>query len=167
MSGLKPGLQAYTYKFDGTLASPTNLTLIKIVRDESVDFDRGSIDGSSRQSKFRSKVPGLIEGDIETQILHLPGDAVFDAIQQAFFDGTKVGMAFVDGPLQAGDQQHGETGTIDVVGLWGSFYVTNFSEQRALEEAMVHDVRFSNTLENTTNAPPIYKKETVNLNPGP
>ena len=161
---LKSGLQLYTYQLAGTLAVPTTYSLFNYVRDESVDMDRTEVDASSRASvTFRQFVPGLSNGNVETQIMHLPGDTIFDAIQTAFFNNTTLLMAFVDGPLQAGDERHGETGTISVSGLWGAFYVTNFTEQRALEDAQVHDIRFSPTLEPVTNAVPIYKTVSVTL----
>lgn len=161
---LKSGLQLYTYNLAGTIATPTTYNLFNYVRDESVDMDRTEVDASSRASvTFRQFVPGLSNGNVETQIMHLPGDTIFDAIQAAFFNNTTLLMAFVDGPLQAGDERHGETGTIDVSGLWGAFYVTNFTEQRALEDAQVHDIRFSPTLEPVTNAVPIYKTVSVTL----
>ena len=161
---LKSGLQLYTYQLAGTLAVPTTYSLFNYVRDESVDMDRTEVDASSRASvTFRQFVPGLSNGNVETQIMHLPGDTIFDAIQSAFFNNTTLLMAFVDGPLQSGDERHGETGTISVSGLWGAFYVTNFTEQRALEDAQVHDIRFSPTLEPVTNAVPIYKTVSVTL----
>ena len=161
---LKSGLQLYTYQLTGTLAVPVLYNLFNYVRDESVDMDRTEIDASSRASvTFRQFVPGLANGNVETQIMHLPGDPIFDAIQSAFFLNTTLLMAFVDGPLQAGDERHGETGTISVTGLWGCFYVTNFTEQRALEDAQVHDIRFSPTLEPVTNAVPDYKTVSVVL----
>ena len=163
---LKSGLQLYTYNFTGTIASPvfTAASLFNYVRDESLDMDRTEVDASSRASvTFRQFVPGLANGNVETQIMHLPGDAIFDDIQDAFFNNTTLLMAFVDGPLQAGDERHGETGTIDVTGLYGCFYVTNFTEQRALEDAQVHDIRFSPTLEPVTNDVPIYKTVSVTL----
>jgi hypothetical protein len=161
---LKSGLQLYTYNLAGTIATPTTYNLFNYVRDESVDMDRTEVDASSRASvTFRQFVPGLSNGNVETQIMHLPGDTIFDAIQSAFFNNTTLLMAFVDGPLQSGDERHGETGTISVAGLWGAFYVTNFTEQRALEDAQVHDIRFSPTLEPVTNAVPIYKTVSVTL----
>ena len=161
---LKSGLQLYTYQLAGTLAAPTTYSLFNYVRDESVDMDRTEVDASSRASvTFRQFVPGLSNGNVETQIMHLPGDTIFDAIQSAFFNNTTLLMAFVDGPLQSGDERHGETGTISVSGLWGAFYVTNFTEQRALEDAQVHDIRFSPTLEPVTNAVPTYKTVSVTL----
>ena len=161
---LKSGLQLYTYKLDGTIAVPTTYSLFNYVRDESVDMDRTEVDASSRASvTFRQFVPGLSNGNVETQIMHLPGDAIFDDIQAAFFNNTTLLMAFVDGPLEGGDERHGESGTISVSGLWGAFYVTNFTEQRALEDAQVHDIRFSPTLEPVTNAVPIYKTVSVTL----
>ncbi len=161
---LKSGLQLYTYNLAGTIATPTTYNLFNYVRDESVDMDRTEVDASSRASvTFRQFVPGLSNGNVETQIMHLPGDPIFDDIQEAFFNNTTLLMAFVDGPLQAGDARHGETGTISVSGLWGAFYVTNFTEQRALEDAQVHDIRFSPTLEPVTNEVPIYKTVSVTL----
>lgn len=163
---LKSGLQLYTYNFTGTIATPifSATSLFNYVRDESLDMDRTEVDASSRASvTFRQFVPGLANGNVETQIMHLPGDAIFDDIQDAFFNNTTLLMAFVDGPLQAGDERHGETGTIDVTGLYGCFYVTNFTEQRALEDAQVHDIRFSPTLEPVTNDVPIYKTVSVTL----
>jgi len=161
---LKSGLQLYTYQLAGTLAAPTTYSLFNYVRDESVDMDRTEVDASSRASvTFRQFVPGLSNGNVETQIMHLPGDAIFDDIKEAFFENTTLLMAFVDGPLQSADARHGETGTISVSGLWGAFYVTNFTEQRALEDAQVHDIRFSPTLEPVTNAVPIYKTVSVTI----
>jgi hypothetical protein len=155
---LKSGLQLYTYNFTGTIDTPvfTANSLFNYVRDESLDMDKTEIDASSRASvTFRQFVPGLSNGNVETQIMHLPGDPIFDAIQTAFFNTTTLLMAFVDGPLQPADARHGETGTIDVSGLYGAFYVTNFTEQRALEDAQVHDIRFSPTLNIVAGDPPV------------
>ena len=86
---LKSGLQLYTYKLTGTIATPTGYDLFNYVRDESVDMDRTEVDASSRASvTFRQFVPGLSNGNVETQIMHLPGDTIFDAIQNAFFNNT-------------------------------------------------------------------------------
>ena len=125
-------------------------------------MDKTEIDASSRGSKgFRVKVPGLIEGTYEGQLLHTPGDPVFETIKTAFFNNSVLLMAFVDGPLDAADALWGEEFPLDVTGLWGAFYITNFSESRALEDVLMHDVRFSATLEDTTLTAPDYKTETI------
>ena len=123
-------------------------------------MDKTEVDAASRGSKgFRIKVPGLIEGTYEGQILHTPGDTIFDKIQAAFFANTILRMAFVDGPLDAADALWGEEFPLDVTGMWGAYYVTNFTEARAMEDVLMHDVRFSPTLEPTTLTAPEYKTQ--------
>lgn len=162
---LKSGLQLFTYRLEGTLDSPTAYNLVTHVRDEALDMDRTEVDVSSRASvTFRQFVPGLSNGNVETQILHLPGDPNFEAFRDSFFNNTPVLMAFVDNPLQAADfPATTPAGDYDSEGLWGAFFVTNFSEARALEDGHMHDVRFSPTLEPVTNVVPIYKKTTVTV----
>ena len=70
---LKSGLQLYTYQLTGTLAVPVLYNLFNYVRDESVDMDRTEIDASSRASAtFRQFVPGLANGNVETQMPSSP-----------------------------------------------------------------------------------------------
>ena len=96
---------SFTRTNDRNNRNADGLRLFNYVRDESVDMDRTEVDASSRASvTFRQFVPGLSNGNVETQIMHLPGDTIFDAIQNAFFNNTILLMAFVDGPLQAGDE---------------------------------------------------------------
>ena len=59
-------------------------------------MDRTEVDAGNRASvTFRQFVPGLSNGNVETQIMHLPGDTIFDAIQNAFFNNTILLMALL------------------------------------------------------------------------
>lgn len=158
------GLKLYTYRLAGTLETPTAYNKVGPIKDETLNMEKNLIDVTSRLANgFRLQTGGLIEGSIEASLIYLPGNADFIAFQAAFFNGEPVLMAFVDGPLVDGDQQHGETGTISVQGLWGAFNVTNFSQNRSLEDAVTIDVQFTADLEPVTDVGPSWKTTSVTI----
>jgi len=59
-----------------------------------------------------------------------PGDAVFDAIKNAFLSAGTVALAVLDQKATISGAQ----------GPLGDFSITNFSRNEALEEAIVADV---------------------------
>ena len=165
MSFPKIGLELYTYRLEGTLATPTDYHKVGVIRGERLNMQKSLVDVTSRLANgFRLNKGGLIDGTIDCDAIYLPSNADLQAFETAFFNGTQVLMAFVDGPLQDGDQEHGEpAGSTNVEGLWGAFNVTNFGQARGLEDATTIDIQFAATLEASTNTAPEWKVTAVTL----
>jgi hypothetical protein len=71
----------------------------------------------------------------------LPGDAAFDAIQEAFLENTPIEFAVMDGPIATAGSQ----------GLRATFEVFSFTRNENLEEAVTVDVSIKPTV--AANAP--------------
>ena len=67
---------------------------------------------------------------MESRTVWRPGDAVFDAIKNAFLTAGTVALAVLDPKREVSGAQ----------GPLGDFSITNFSRNEVLEEAIVADV---------------------------
>ena len=103
------------------------------VKDLSTDFTAGEADITTRGSNgWRETAATLRESTVTFQMVWLPGDTAFDAIQEAFLDNELLAFAVLDQePTEIGDESQG---------LVGNFSVTNFSQTQNLEDAQMVDV---------------------------
>jgi TP901-1 family phage major tail protein len=110
-----------------------DLTEIDNVKDLSTDFSAGEADITTRGSAgWRETVATLRESTVTFGMVWDPGDAAFDAIQEAFLDNSLLAIAVLDSdPTATPDESQG---------LVGNFSVTNFSLSQNLEEAQMVDV---------------------------
>lgn len=131
--GTKLGLNAVTAINSGTTAAPV-YEIITNIRDESINMDTALADVTTRASNgWRLQVATLSNGSIDAQMLYDTANPDFSSVQDAFFNRERLLMGFFDGDPE-------DTGT---QGLVGGFGVTNFTENRNLEEAIMVDVTFT------------------------
>lgn len=101
------------------------------VKDVTLTMEAGEADITTRgNSGWRATAPTLKECTAEWEMVWKPGDAGFDAIKAAFLGNTTVELAILDGDKAVSGNQ----------GPKGSFSITNFSRNEALEEAITVSV---------------------------
>lgn len=124
------GLDAVTAINSGTTAVPV-WEILTNIRDETLNMDKALADVTTRAANgWRLQVGTLKNGTVDTQMLYDTEDADFVTIRDAFLNDTRLLMGFFDGdPAVTGTQ-----------GLVGGFGVTNFTQNRQLEEAVMMDV---------------------------
>ena len=97
-AGLHVGLQNYLYYNAGTYGSPSWVALT-IVTDASLNLDRDKAEVKARFSVFKESVPTLIGAQIEFEMLADTSIAGYDALRNAFINGSIVDLAFADQAL--------------------------------------------------------------------
>ncbi len=131
--GLKLGLDGKLYRNTGTFAAPT-WDLIGNVKDVTLNLETGEADVSTRGNNgWRATVGTLKDASIEFDMVWDTGDADFTAIKDAFFGGTTVELAVMDGLITG-------AGSSGSQGLRATCRITNFSRNEALEEAITVSV---------------------------
>lgn len=99
------------------------------VKDATFNGETGEADVSARDNVFRATVPTLIDGSIEFTMPWDDDDTVMDAFREAWLDQTPIAVAALSDTI-ANDGQ----------GPFGNFYVTNFTREEPLEDAMIANV---------------------------
>ena len=120
------GMNAKIYQ--GTTGDDlADLTEMGNVRDVTVNMEAGEADITVRANQgWRGTAPTLRECSVEFEMVWKPGDAGFDAIKAAFLSNGTIELAILD-----------QARTVDgAEGPKGSFSITNFSRNEALEEAI-------------------------------
>lgn len=146
------GLNAKTY-LAGTIASPVFTNEVETIREETVNLERSTTDITDRRADgWRLQAGTLKEGTVDMQMIYEPGNADFTAFQNAFFNGTQVVLAFMDGNATVAGTYYG---------LLGAFEVTSFSQPRQLEEAIIVDITLTPVLEDSTDTPPTWYTATI------
>lgn len=146
------GLNAKTY-LAGTITTPVFTNEVETIREETVNLERSTTDVTDRRANgWRLQAGTLKEGTVDMQMIYEPGNADFTAFQSAFFAGSQLILAFMDGDAT-------QPGTY--YGLLGAFEVTSFSQPRQLEEAIIVDITLTPVLEDTTDEPPVWHTATV------
>lgn len=143
----KLGLEMWTGRNTGTIASPT-WDEIGPIRDETIELSKALVDITTRLANgWRLQRGTLKDARVTSQMLYLPGDTDFDAIQSAFFNDTQVLLGLLDGdPAVSGTYY----------GLHAAFNVVEFSQPRELEGAVIVDLAFVMDLEDTTLTAPAW-----------
>jgi TP901-1 family phage major tail protein len=101
------------------------------VRDVTLTLEAGEADITTRaNSGWRATAPTLRECTAEFEMVWKPGDAGFDAVKNAFLTSATLELAILD-------QDKATTGA---QGPKGSFSITSFSRNEALEEAITVSV---------------------------
>lgn len=139
--GIKLGMEAKLYRNTGTYALPTWVELTN-VKDLTLNLEAGEADVTTRgNSGWRATVATLKDGSIEFEMIWDTADTNFTAIQDAFFNGTDIEFAVMDGDITVSGTQ----------GLRATMSITSFSRSEALEEALMVSVNAKPTY--ATNAP--------------
>ena len=136
---VKLGMEAKLY-FDPSGVGGSTWTELTNVRDNTLNLEKGEADVTTRgNSGWRATVGTLKDGSVEFEMVWDPDDDGFDAIQDAYFNDSVIGLAIMDGDI--------DTGT----GLMADFSITNFTRNEPLEEAMTVSVTAKPTY--STSAP--------------
>ncbi|TVQ64483.1 MAG: hypothetical protein EA379_01310 [Phycisphaerales bacterium] len=99
------------------------------VRDVTLSLEAGEADVTTRANDgWRATLPGLRDGDLEFEMMWLPGDAGFEAIRNAFLSSGPIGLAAMD---RAGSSGEGPIAT---------YSITNFTRSEPLEEGITVSV---------------------------
>ncbi len=123
---IKLGMEAKLYRNDGTYASPTWVEVLNL-KDLTLNLEAGEADVTTRgNAGWRATIASLKDGSIEFDMLWDTADANFTAIRSAFFAGTDVEFAVMDGDVAGSGSQ----------GLRATMAITSFSRNEALEEAI-------------------------------
>jgi hypothetical protein len=127
---IRLGMDAKVYRNDGTWAVPTWVEITN-VRDVTLNLESGEADVTTRaNSGWRATAATLKEASVEFEMVWDTADAGFTAIKDAFFNGTNIDLAVMDGDItQMGTQ-----------GLRAEFSITSFSRSEPLEEAITVSV---------------------------
>jgi TP901-1 family phage major tail protein len=112
----------------GELATLTEMSNVK---DVTLNLEAGEADITTRaNSGWRATAPTLRECTCEFEMVWKPGDSGFDAVKTAFLTGGTIELAVLDQARETDGAQ----------GPKGSFSITSFSRNEALEEAITVSV---------------------------
>lgn len=128
--GQKLGMDAKLYRNSGTYELPTWVEIAN-VKDVTLNLEKNEADVTTRANNgWRATVGTLKDGSLDLEMLWDTDDAGFTAIKDAYFNGTSVEMAVMDGAIA----------TVGTQGLRATMAVTNFSRNEPLEEAITVSV---------------------------
>ena len=97
--GVKLGLDAKLYRNTGTYGSPTWVEMTN-VKDLTLNLEAGEADVTTRgNAGWRATLAALKDASIEFEMVWDTADAAFTAIKDAFFGGTSVEFAVMDGDV--------------------------------------------------------------------
>lgn len=98
-------------------------------RDVTLNLDAGEADVTTRGNDgWRATIAGLKEASIDFELVWEPDDPGFEAVKDAYLNGTTIGLAALDVAGAEGE------------GLVGDFSITNFSRAEPLEDAIIVSV---------------------------
>jgi hypothetical protein len=107
------------------------MTEMSNVRDATLSLEAGEADITTRaNSGWRATAPTLREATCEFEMVWDPADTGFTAIKTAFLTGATIELAPLTGPRDTAGSQ----------GLKGSYAITSFTRNEALEEAITVSV---------------------------
>ena len=120
------GMNAKLYRNTGTYGTPT-WNEITNVRDVTLNMDTEEADVSTRANAGWGAVSVAIKNAaLEFEMVWDTADDDFTAIKDAYFNGTNIDLAAMDGDITVSGKQ----------GLRAVFTVTGFSRQEPLKDAL-------------------------------
>jgi hypothetical protein len=127
---IRLGLDAKLYRNTASGGAPT-WDLVGNVRDVTLNLETGEADVTTRGNNgWRATVGTLKDASIEFEMVWDTGDADFTAFKDAFFNGTSIELAVMDGDIATSGAQ----------GLRAVCRIINFTRSEALEEAITVSV---------------------------
>ncbi len=139
------GMNAKLYYKEGGYKGAASWAELTNVRDNTLNMEKAEADVTTRGNDgWRAIIGALKEGALEFQMVWDTVEAGFEAIHDAFFNDTKIGLACMDAD-----------GIDDGTGLIGDFVVLNFSREEPLEGPMLANVSVKLTY---SNDPPIWQE---------
>jgi len=139
---VKLGLDAKLYLCAAGIGGTPVWTEVTRAKDVTLTVNKGEADVSSRGGGgWKATVGTLKDASVEFDLVYDPDDAAFGILRDAFLDGTAVGLAAMDGAVDAAGSQ----------GLWADCAILKFDRKEPLEQALTVSVTAKPTL--TANAP--------------
>jgi len=106
-------------------------TELSNAKDLDLSVDNGEADITTRANAgWTATAPTLKTGSIDWTMLHLPGDAGFAAIQEAWLNRAEIALACMSGDIETADSE----------GLISNFVVINFKRNEPLDGAVTVSV---------------------------
>lgn len=131
----KLGMEAKLYRNTGSYESPV-WAEIENVKDLALNLEAGEADVTTRANDgWRATIATLKDASVEFGMVWDTEDADFSAIQDAYFDGTSIEFAVMDGDIETEGSE----------GLRATMAVTGFSRDEPLEEAITVTVTIKPT----------------------
>jgi len=123
---VKFGLDAKLYLSAGGIGTPS-WTELSNVKNVTLNLQKGEADVTTRANNgWKATAGTLKEGSIEFEMVWDTADTGFGAIKDAYFNNTVIGLAVMDGAMDAAGSQ----------GLWADCMITDFSRDEPLEDAI-------------------------------
>ena len=141
------GIDVKTYRYESGAAavsgvSPADWPLVGNIKDENLGKSAATSDVSTRSAGgWRQLVATLREMTATFQIVFDPTDPDYIAFDEAYFTNGVIPMRFFDSKGEVSDTP---------IGFEADFMVTNFTENRQLEEAVMIDVELTIARGSTT-----------------
>jgi len=124
------GMDAVMY-WGSAAAELAAMTELDNVRDVTVNLEAGEADVTTRaNSGWRATAATLRECSVDFEMVWKPGDPAFEALKDAYLAGTLIELAVLDQDRETAGAQ----------GPKGSFAITSFSRNEALEEGITVSV---------------------------
>lgn len=139
---IKLGMEAKLYYCAAGIGGTPTWTELANVKNVTLGLQKGEADVTTRANNgWKASVGTLKEGNIEFEMVWDTEDTGFGAIKDAYMNGTAIGLAVMDGAIDAAGSQ----------GLWADCSIIDFSREEPLEEALSVKVTAKPTY--STNAP--------------
>jgi hypothetical protein len=126
---IKLGLDAKAYRNSGTYAAPAWSEMTD-AQEVTLNLEGAEAEVPRRGSVWRKRLLGLLDGSVEFQVLYDGADGDFQAIRDAFLGREVIDLAFADGDIATAGTQY----------LRSEWYVTSFTRNEPLEEALTYSV---------------------------
>jgi hypothetical protein len=129
--GVKLGGEAKLYFCAAGIGGSPEWTEITPVKDLTLNVEKGEAEVSTRGGGgWKATIGALKDAVVEFEIVADDENAGFVALRTAFFDGTVLGLAVMDGPVTEGGRE----------GLWADCAILKFDRNEPLEEAITVSV---------------------------
>ena len=129
--GVKLGDEMKLYLCAAGIGGTPEWTEVPIVKDVTLSHSKGEADVSTRGGGgWKQTVGAMKEATIEFEMVWDTEDAAFQAVKDAYFDDTILGLAVMDGPI---DENGSE-------GLWADCAILKFERNEPLENAVTVNV---------------------------
>lgn len=95
--GTKLGLHARMYYNSGTYAVPVWVDTSPIIRDATLNLEKGDADTSTRGSEWRRHAGTLKDASVDAEMLNRVGHAVYAKFLDSFLNNTPIDMLVLSG----------------------------------------------------------------------
>jgi len=139
--GVKLGDEMYLYYCEEGIGGSPAWALLAIVKEGKLNTSKGEADVTTRASgRWKQTVGTHKEASIEFEMPWDTENEGFQAVKDAFFNDTVLGLASMDGPIdQAGSE-----------GLWADCAILKFERNEPLEQAATVSVTAKPTYSENT-----------------